>query len=228
MQAKASFSALLAELEGQRLKRLASLLATPAALLLSGGRAEAILTYNIFEFGPDVVVQTNGSLNLPVLTNPGYFYCSGFTKGAIVSIFARICNGGDNVKVEYPLVSGPYTFDGNVGLQADGSSGVSTFLQGRGLVFGIETTYINGTPIVSSSIYNTTTLAGMGFTTTGLIGTWTLAGTGDTIKVVLGPPAAPQATAVPGPLPLLGAAAAFGWTRRLRRRITTAKTTVAG
>jgi hypothetical protein len=29
-------------------------------------------------------------------------------------------------------------------------------------------------------------------------------------------------------LPLLGAAAAFGWTRRLRRRITTAKTTVAG
>jgi hypothetical protein len=68
----------------------------------------------------------------------------------------------------------------------------------------------------------------MGFTTTGLIGTWTLAGTGDTINVVLGPPAAPQSTAVPGPLPLLGAAAAFGWTRRLRRRIITAKTTVAG
>jgi hypothetical protein len=29
----------------------------------------------------------------------------------------------------------------------------------------------------------------------------------------------PPASAVPGPLPLLGAAAAFGWTRKLRRRI---------
>jgi hypothetical protein len=30
----------------------------------------------------------------------------------------------------------------------------------------------------------------------------------------------PPGTAVPGPLPVLGAAAAFGWSRRLRRRIT--------
>jgi hypothetical protein len=221
-------SLLPAPTTSQRLKRLASLLATPAALLLSGGRAEAILTYNIFEFGPDVVVQTNGSLNLPVLVNPGSFRCSGFIEGVIVSSFARICNGGDNVKVEYPLASGPATFNGSVAAIANSSSGVSTFLQGLSLAFGIETTYISGTPMVSNSIYNSTTLAGMGFTTTGLIGTWTLAGTGDTINVVLGPPAAPQSTAVPGPLPLLGAAAAFGWTRRLRRRIITAKTTVAG
>jgi hypothetical protein len=33
--------------------------------------------------------------------------------------------------------------------------------------------------------------------------------------VILGAPTA----AVPGPLPLLGAGAAFGWSRRLRRRI---------
>jgi MYXO-CTERM domain-containing protein len=36
--------------------------------------------------------------------------------------------------------------------------------------------------------------------------------------VILGAPTPPGAT-VPGPLPLLGAGAAFGWSRRLRKRI---------
>jgi len=36
---------------------------------------------------------------------------------------------------------------------------------------------------------------------------------------VIGAPPSPS-TAVPGPLPLFGAAAAFGWSRRLRKRIT--------
>jgi hypothetical protein len=60
-----------------------------------------------------------------------------------------------------------------------------------------------------------TTLADLGFTTTGLIGTWFLTGTSETIQVILGAPGA----AVPGPLPLFGAAAAFGWSRKLRKRI---------
>jgi hypothetical protein len=58
-------------------------------------------------------------------------------------------------------------------------------------------------PRDSRATFNNTTRARLGFTTTGLIGTWTLAGTGDTINVVIVPP-----TAVPGPLPLFGAAAA--------------------
>ncbi|WP_254954261.1 hypothetical protein [Cyanobium sp. Cruz-8H5] len=44
-------------------------------------------------------------------------------------------------------------------------------------------------------------------------GSWM--GTGDTIQALLGAPAA----SVPGPLPLLGAGAAFGWSRKLRKRI---------
>jgi len=72
--------------------------------------------------------------------------------------------------------------------------------------------------MISSATFNGETLASMGFTTTtGLIGTWTLNGTSETIQVVLGQPSA----AVPGPLPLLGAGAAFGWSRRLRKRSTT-------
>ncbi|PZV05355.1 MAG: hypothetical protein DCF23_03575 [Cyanobium sp.] len=60
-----------------------------------------------------------------------------------------------------------------------------------------------------------------------MVGTWNLLGgeniSVDTIEVIVGAP-----TAVPGPLPLLGAAAAFGWSRRLRNRISTAKTTQIG
>ena len=84
--------------------------------------------------------------------------------------------------------------------------------------FVIESTYASGTPIVSSATFNGTTLAGLGFTTTGLIGTWTLDGTSETIQVILGAPTQPGAP-VPGPLPLLGASAAFSWSRRLRKRV---------
>jgi len=93
--------------------------------------------------------------------------------------------------------------------------------------FGIDTGYTPGTSITSTATINSQTLASIGFTTTGLLGTWTLEPkdgsdpytANDTIQVVIGAPPSPS-TAVPGPLPLFGAAAAFGWSRRLRKRIT--------
>jgi len=83
---------------------------------------------------------------------------------------------------------------------------------------GITSSYVQGSPIISTATFNSTTLAGLGFTTTGLIGTWTLVNGGDTINVILGAPPSPGA-GVPAPLPLLGAGAAFAHSRRLRRRI---------
>ncbi len=92
-------------------------------------------------------------------------------------------------------------------------------------MFVIDNAYVSGTPIVSGSTHNGATLPGLGFTiSSGLIGTWQLAGIpgpDGQIDVVLGPPATP----VPGPLPLFGAAAAFGWSRKLRRRVNAAGTT---
>ncbi|MFZ9752327.1 MAG: hypothetical protein ACO3B3_02055 [Cyanobium sp.] len=59
-------------------------------------------------------------------------------------------------------------------------------------------------------------------TSSGTLGTWTLADTGDTIEVkVLNP--SPPTSSVPGPLPVLGAGAAFGFSRRLRQRIQRSK-----
>ncbi len=86
--------------------------------------------------------------------------------------------------------------------------------------FGIDSAYVSNSPIVSSATFNGQTLAGLGFTPSlsGLIGTWTLDGTSESIQVILG---APEPEVVPGPLPLFGAAAAFGWSRKLRKRIAT-------
>ena len=192
--------------------------ALPAALALvaagSWQPAQALLTYNIFETsGGDVVVETSGSLNLGAST--GAVSC---TSGFIISSAAIICTGPGQTSPVYAL-SGPSSFNGTVfNLSASANSGITTLLNGNSNSFGIDAGYTSGTPIVSSATISNTTLAGLGFTTTGLIGTWTLNDGGDQIRVVL--------TEVPGPLPLLGAGAAFGFSRRLRRRISASQATL--
>jgi MYXO-CTERM domain-containing protein len=211
----------------QRCKRLTPLLAAPAALLLTQGQAKAVLTYNIFESGGNVVVQTTGSLNLAGAT-PGFQNKCGY-NGAIISIQAVICTGpgdGTSEKIPfYPISGGPASFNGDVvDFSGSSPSGIPTMLLGAGNVIGIPSAYVSGDPIVSSSTFTGQTLASLGFTiSSGLLGSWTLNGTTENIFACLGtdpcaPP--PSGAAAPGPLPLLGAGAAFGWSRRLRKRIT--------
>ena len=198
----------------QRCKLFSPLLAAPAALLLMQGQAKAVLTYNIFESGRDVVAQTSGTLDLTGAAVSRNGSCG--SQGAIYSIEALVCTGPNNVSLLIYDIMGPTSFDGSVSaFGASNVSGISALVQGSISGFGIDPTYNSNTPIVSSATFNGATLAGLGFTTTGLIGTWSLTGTSETIQVILGAPAA----AVPGPLPLFGAAAAFGWSRRLRKRI---------
>jgi len=202
----------------KRCKRLMNLLAAPAALLLLQGQAKAFLTYNIFESAGNVVVQTSGRLNLTGATQNGSIYCG--ADGAIIASAAAICTGTDpGGPIPAFAISGPKTFNGTASIfPASSVSGIFIDLDGNNQEFAIDPTYTTNTPIVSSAIFNGKTLAGIGFTTTGLIGTWSLTGTSETIQVIVGPPTAPTAAA-PGPLPLFGAAAAFGWSRRLRKRI---------
>jgi hypothetical protein len=211
-------------------KRLSPLLTAPVALLLGQEQAKAVLTYNIFESGGDVVVQASGSLALPSSPPLASVGCgsidTGLFNGGISSAFAGICTGTGSLLDAYG-VTGPESFDGTVDIDSGSSTSLlSTLLIGdpdfTSSVFGISPFfaispgYSSGAPIASSSVFAGQTLASLGFTiNSGLIGTWTLAGTRDTIQLVLGSPSA----SVPGPLPLLGAGAAFGWSRRLRRRI---------
>ena len=200
----------------QHCKNFAPLLAAPAALLLLQGQAKAVLTYNIFESGGNVVVQTSGSLNLSGTTQTPTANCG--RNGALISVLAFICTGPDASGTGY-VITGPTSFIGGnvVAPIADSASGITTLLPG-GNEIRIDSSYISNSAIISSATFNSKTLSSIGFTqSTGLIGTWTLNGSGDTIQVVLGTPGAN----VPGPLPLLGAGTAFGWSRRLRKRIST-------
>ena len=212
----------------KRCRRLSPLLAAPAALLLTQGEAKAILTYYIFENAGNVEVQAVGSLILPSSFSSDSALCEG--DGGIASSNAVICTGSDLNYNRYN-VQGPTSFNGTVNFFPEDSvtgsvTGIPTILVGAGQYFGIDPGYTPGTSITSTATFNTKTLASIGFTTTGLLGTWTLQPKDgsdtytafDTIQVVIGAPPSPS-TAVPGPLPLFGAAAAFGWSRRLRKRI---------
>jgi len=184
-----------------------------ASVLGAPQPAQALLVYNIYETpGGDVVVETSGSLTLSGSISTDF--CG--SNGRISSSQALICTGFNNSIDAYRLSSGPSVLNGTVNAFATSVSGRSTQLFGSGgaPVFAIESGYVSGNQIVSSATFSNTTLAGLGFTTTGLIGTWTLTNGGDQIQVFLS-----SSAAVPGPLPLLGAAAAFGYSRRLRRRV---------
>jgi hypothetical protein len=192
------------------------LLAAPVALslLALAQPARAILTYNIYETGGNVVVQASGSLNLTGATSTSPTSCN--NDGGILSTAAAICTGFDTASASAFLISGPTTFDGSVSAYpASSVAGIFTAFTGQGGYFEIDPAYTSGSPIVSSATFNGTSLAGLGFTPglSGLIGTWTLDGTSESIQVRLTPYSAP------GPLPLLGAGAAFSWSRRLRRRV---------
>lgn len=200
----------------KRLKLLAPLLAAPVALLLNPGRAEAVLTYNIFQSGANVVVQATGSLNL---TGPIVDTDQCGSAGFLQSSFANICTGPIG-NIDLYAITGPSSFPGTANLPSASSvSGISTILFGKLGFAGVATGYVSGNSIFSSATFNGQTLAGLGLTTPGLLGTWSLVGGSDSIQVILGAPAP-----VPGPLPLLGAAAAFGWSRRMRRRISVSNT----
>ena len=203
-----------------RVKPFTSFLAPLAlvSLIAAERPAEAVLTYYIYEPGGtgNVVVETLGSLNLPSgVATEG---CTAAPFGVIFSSVAAICTGPTS-QLNVHAISCPGAFIGPDNLFADSASGIATLSIGGGMgqgLFGIDATYTGG-PIISSSTFGMSTLAGLGFTTTGLLGTWTLDGTGDTIEVRVAAPPAPPTSATPGPLPILGAAAAFGSVRKLRR-----------
>lgn len=188
-----------------------------AVVISSASPAKAILTYYAYETGRNVKIETRGSLSLGAST--GTADCG--VNGAIRPALAVICTGPNETVPVYAITGGPTSFSSSSlqSLAASSVSGILVELFKPSNLFLISSSYVSGTPIVSSAIYNNSTLAGLGLTSTGTFGPYTLVDGGDTINVVVGQ--SPPAPAVPGPLPLLGAGVAFSYSRRLRRRINT-------
>jgi len=188
--------------------RLFSLIFAPITigLICGADQAKAVLNYNIYESSGSVVIKTDRSLSaLP--TSIGSNICG--VDGFFLAPSVLLCTGL-NASVPKYKVAGPGFISGSGAIYpASSVSGITTILYGSDN-FYIDTSYVLGTPIISSAIFNGKTLADFGLSSSsGLLGTWTLDGTTESINVRV----------VPGPLPLLGAGAAFGFCRRLRRRI---------
>ena len=76
--------------------------------------------------------------------------------------------------------------------------------------FGLRDNYVAGDSYFSSATFYGQSLNSIGLAP-GLVGVWSMDGTSEKVYLIAGP--------VPGPLPVLGAASAFGLSRRLRQRI---------
>jgi len=215
---------------GQRLKRFTPLLAAPAALLLSQGQAKAVLNVRIFDDGPNLKITVTGSISslgnsaAPDAACLTYGFLSGQFDPTDPSI---LCTGIDQTSPFYS-VTGPAGFGGSGYINATSVQGLNFQLYPSSYNTGvntspaydpykgtytIDTAYVLGQDFFSSATFNGKSLASEGFTARGLVGTWAINGTSESINVYIGP------AAVPGPLPLLGVGAAFGWSRRLRKRI---------
>ena len=213
-------------------KRLSPLLAAPIALLLNQGQAKAMLNVNIFDEGSNLKVTVTGSISAgnagTIAAATNQCYSNGALTGQFFNtIFARayVCTGYDQASLFYAL-TGPPGFGGNGSVAANSVEGLSFQLYGLAYsngfweeynyTYALDPSYVLGQSFYSSATFNGRSLSSEGFTARGLVGTWTMNGTSESINVYIG-----STEQAPGPLPLFGAAAAFGWSRRLRKRIAT-------
>lgn len=190
--------------------------ATSLALTVAGaGRSEAILAYEFIQQGSDVGLTVSGSLSGLPAGLP-----SNTTGPSIIGPSLAIIASGNLSGTNY-FISGPANF-GTGGPNLMSYSG-DPFSFGFGNSLILSNTYAQGSAISGSGLFTGKTLADLGLSaTSGLLGTWTIGS--DTIEVWAG--AKPAAS--PTPLSLLGATAAFAYSRRLRARVRQGSSTPLG
>jgi hypothetical protein len=194
--------------------------------------SQAVLDYTIFASGLDVVVVSQGSLQLPQPL-PGGITCLS-SDGPQGSIASSLSNNGTfcsaagtsplyqltpGLRPSFPF-TGLYPASGNGGGPATALVFGTNFGSGFGdTLFAIADSYAPGDPIASINIFPSLTLADLGFTTPCVYNTWTLAPANPTDPYTANDIIRWNVAPVPGPFPLFGAAACFGWSRRLCHRI---------
>jgi hypothetical protein len=74
--------------------------------------------------------------------------------------------------------------------------------------------YASGSSFFGTSTFSNQTFASLGLTPGTYDWVWGSGATSDSYRLIIS-----NSSDVPGPMPLFGAGAAFGWSRKLRRRI---------
>jgi hypothetical protein len=206
--------------------RLAALALVPFSLFAQPQKADALLSFYIFEQGNTTKIKTIGSLTLPTSNLGSTDSCSAAGINLISSSSMVELSTGNSAAcatkfyvlaglVATPPFAGTVTSGGSGGV--DNSNYVSIFTDLTDYYIDLSQGYIPGTSIINEVTFNnpiTTPLSG-----SGLIAEWKIMDgitELDQVKVFLSTP--PSAAAAPAPLPLAGGALALGWSRRLRRR----------
>lgn len=200
--------------------RLGAALAAIAAAALAPSAAQAVMVINAYEQGADVIFKATGSLSLPS-NNGTSGLCggppgAGFVSGATVRFASSSSASCSSNKNAYS-----YTFSGSLPTSftvATSVSGTEFFLRGDVTRLVIDAAPNSSVSVDSTLTFANQTLASLSLTTLNSpLVTWTLANNETINFVALSSPPGPS-NAVPGPLPLMGAVAAFRASRRLRRR----------
>jgi hypothetical protein len=183
--------------------------------------AEAILVLQVSQQGPNVVVVGSGTVNLTDLLTPTDD--SEFT----------------NLLTEVEIYAGRNAFlDGDVTLFSGLSGGSPSISSVSGLLeysdpsssgdlFGIfidngtprlvlPKDYVSNNSLSGTSIFTALDLANLGLTAGTTTWTWGSGANADSLELRVD---APAPASVPAPLPIAGAAIAYRFSRRLRRRI---------
>lgn len=191
--------------------------AIAAGAIVNAGSAKAVLVYELIEQGGDVQVRLSGSLSgLPAGLSPAGYGFSGFQPSAGMISFGSFSGTSYGI-------SGPSSFGSGGAVTITGvTSGaiqvglVSVFTPSDSL--WLSSSYVQGDPLTASGLITGKTLSTLGLSSTsGLVASWTVGS--DSIELWAGAKPAASPAAAPGPLPLLGAGAAFGYSRRLRSRL---------
>lgn len=198
----------------------ASVLAFPAA------PAQALITLKVKQVGTDLVVTGTGSANTATLTaaSTDPAYTNVLTPSQIYAGPAAFTGTAPDVAVSlWSGLNGPASFGSDPAVfEYPDPSALNT-----GQLFGILTSataadirlvlpsgYVSGATLNGTTTYTNLTLAQAGLVN-GQVFSWTWGGAtpAETLRLEIG-----GTPAVPAPLPLAGAAAAFHSLQRLRRR----------
>jgi len=199
--------------------RLTLMTATAVAITLIPNNAQAVLNIYLFD-GSDgkLMIESRGKLNLG--TSSTTYACPGGASLAnILANANRLLQGKcppDQLAYNIQLVAGSEPW-GTSTHPLGGFFNGSSF----SLTPGLFATNIPSNDPISSTAAFTSSITDLGLNGTGarLLARYKLPETDDTINLFADTPLPPTPANVPAPLPLAGAAAAFGWSRRLRRRI---------
>lgn len=182
--------------------------------------AQAALNIYLFDDNNgNLTIESRGTLQLGASSST--LVCQGAQSPARIfananTLYQSECPT-DQLAYAISLIDGSEPWGSNAN-SLDGSFSGSAFSLAGPALFA---TNLASNASISSTATFTGSIADLGLTGSGprLLAKYQIDDTLDTISVFADTPLPPTPAAVPAPLPLFGTAAAFGWSRRLRRRI---------